>query len=150
MDNNGVNASISNPGEGIADIHAILRLQDSCMGRGFFKTGNCGGYGDPCTACTGIRDARLGQAPVRRPARPRLDQLPTAPAGSGPCGREVHCEGYVVAEAAWDLFARDFQGSAVLLRQQHGPGAHDAAVLPGQPARDQLVPVHAAFRRLQR
>src|SRR6185436_9276444 len=62
IDNNGANASISNPGESIADIHATMRLNNSCVGRGFFKTQVCGGYGDPCTGntatgCTGVRDA---------------------------------------------------------------------------------------------
>jgi hypothetical protein len=110
MDNNGVNGNISNPGEGIADVHAILRLQDSCMGRGFFKSGNCSGYGDPCTDCTGIRDADFAKHVSGDPVD--LAWITShCGGGSGPCGREVHCEGYIVAETAWDLFARAFQGA---------------------------------------
>src|SRR5262245_33252881 len=108
MDNNGVNGNISNPGEGIADVHAILRTQESCMGRGFFKAGNCGGYGDPCTACSGIREADWAKHVSGAPHD--LNWLTAhCPGGGGPCGREVHCEGTIIGETAWDLFARDFK-----------------------------------------
>src|SRR5262249_21398359 len=30
------------------------------------------------------------------------------PSGGGPCGHEVHCEGYVGAETFWDMAKRDF------------------------------------------
>src|SRR4030095_9084402 len=56
MDNFGTNPNIANPAEGIADVHAMLRLQNSCVGRGFLKGAQCGGYGNPCTDCTGVRD----------------------------------------------------------------------------------------------
>ena len=108
MDNNGVNSNIANPGEGIADVHAALRIQNSCMGRGFFKNGNCGGYGDPCTDCSGIRE--LDWAKRQSGVPHDLDWINSScPGGGGPCGNEVHCEGYVVGETAWDLFARDFR-----------------------------------------
>ncbi len=118
MDNNGINPNISSPGESIADIHAIMRLQDSCGGRGFFKTGNCGGYGDTCTACSGVRDLDWAKHRCNLPHTltwinngfPIAQCNPAAaacPAGGGPCGHEVHCEGYPTAETAWDLFARD-------------------------------------------
>jgi hypothetical protein len=108
MDNNGVNANIANPGEGIADVHAILRIQSSCMGRGFFKNGNCGGYGDPCTDCSGIRDLDWAKHQSGQPHD--LDWInANCPGGGGPCANEVHCEGYVVGETSWDLFARDFR-----------------------------------------
>jgi hypothetical protein len=48
LDDNGVNGNISSPGEAIADIRAIIRLDESCIGRGFFKNQTCGGYGDKC------------------------------------------------------------------------------------------------------
>jgi hypothetical protein len=110
MDNNGVNGNISNPGEGIADIHAMLRAQDSCMGRGFRKAGNCGGYGDPCTSCSGIRELDWAKHQSGQPHD--LNWINAfCPNGGGPCGNEVHCEGMVLAEVAWDLFARDFQAA---------------------------------------
>src|SRR5207247_2029738 len=36
---------------------------------------------------------------------------PACPGGGGPCGREVHCEGYVGAETHWDLYKRDLQAA---------------------------------------
>jgi hypothetical protein len=109
MDNNGVNPNIANPGEGIADIHGVLRLNDSCMGRGFRKFSNCGGYGDPCTACTGVREVDWA---LRASGAPHGIPWIDANCGSGPapCGGGVHCEGAVVGESGWDLFARDFRG----------------------------------------
>ncbi|MGH9360390.1 MAG: endopeptidase, partial [Thermoanaerobaculia bacterium] len=54
MDNNDANPSISAPGEAYADVAAILRLNTSCIGRGFSATDTpCGGNGDPCTVCSG-------------------------------------------------------------------------------------------------
>jgi hypothetical protein len=109
MDNNGVNPNISNPGDGIADVHALLKLQDSCMGR-HFRNNNCGGYGDPCTSCTGIRD--LDWAKHQSGAPHDLNWINSfCPGGGGPCANEVHCEGMVMAEVAWDLFARDFKAA---------------------------------------
>lgn len=110
MDNNGVNLNISRPGEGIADIHAILRLQDSCMGRGFFKSGTCGGYGDPCTTCTGVRDLDWAKHVSGKPHDIEWNNATCdTQLFGGPCGNVVHCEGYLVGETAWDLFARDFR-----------------------------------------
>ena len=56
IDNNQGNTSISSPGEAIADIYALLRLDTSCIGRGFNIGVNCDGYGDGCTQCTGVRE----------------------------------------------------------------------------------------------
>ena len=111
LDDNGVNPTISNPAEGIADVHAILRLNASCVGRGFLRTLTCGGYGDPCTVCTGVRDADWARRASGLPhGLPWID----ANCGSGfaPCGGGVHCEGAVVSESAWDLAQRDFRGFA--------------------------------------
>ena len=108
MDNNGVNATIANPGEGIADIHAVYRLASSCMGRGFRAT-NCGGYGDACTQCTGIREVDWARKVSGQPhGIPWIDA--NCGTGPAPCGGGVHCEGHVYSEAAWDLFSRDFRG----------------------------------------
>ena len=105
MDNNDTTGSISNPGEGIADIFMALRLKESCVGRNFRNT-NCGGYGNPCLSCTGVRDIDWDQ---------RANHTPTTitwidancGAGPAPCGGGVHCEGSVYAETLWDLFSRD-------------------------------------------
>jgi trimeric autotransporter adhesin len=127
IDDNGINGTISSPGESIADIHAILRLNNSCVGRGFLKNQTCGGYGDACigttaTGCTGVRDSDFAQHRCNLPhtvgwilngfASGCATGTPTAAAcpaqGSrGPCNRETHCEGQAVAEIAWDLKARD-------------------------------------------
>ncbi len=105
MDNNDVTGTIANPGEGIADIYMAVRLKESCVGRHFRNT-NCGGYGNPCISCTGVRDIDWAQ---------RANNTPTtitwidANCGGGPapCGGGVHCEGSVFAESMWDLFNRD-------------------------------------------
>jgi hypothetical protein len=55
MDAYDVASGISKPsGEGIADIYSALRLNDSCIGRGFFLSGVCSGNGNPCISCTGM------------------------------------------------------------------------------------------------
>jgi len=115
LDDNGVNGSISNPGESIADIHATHRLNDSCVGRGFFKNQVCGGYGDPCTGtpltgCTGVRDADFAHHVSGQPHGITWI-LSNCGGGSGPCGREVHCEGQTVSEVAWDLQFRDLRSA---------------------------------------
>ena len=109
MDENDANPGVSNPGEGIADIYAALRLGTSCVGRGFRPGVLCGGYGDPCTVasgCTGIRDIDYAK---RQSGLPHDVAWITAncPAGTAPCGGAVHCEGAVYSEAVWDLIHRD-------------------------------------------
>jgi hypothetical protein len=117
MDNFDAAPSISNPGEGIADIYAALRLNTSCMGRNFRAT-NCGGYGDPCLNCSGVRDIdwanRSSGIPhdISSPFPTGIDAL--CGSGSGtPCGGSTHCEGAVYAEAVWDLFNRDLPNAGV-------------------------------------
>ena len=127
MDNNGTNPNIAGPGEAIADIYAALRLNTSCIGRGFFTEETCGGYGDACdgtpaNGCTGVRDINYINHRCDAPHTITWIQsgftdgqcagpggAPACPAeGSvGPCGRETHCEGYVMAETGWDLMTRD-------------------------------------------
>jgi len=72
MDNNGVNPNIAEPGEAIADIFAVVRLNTSCIGRGFRINQVCGGYGDACdgtpaTGCTGVRDVDFQNHRCDRP-----------------------------------------------------------------------------------
>ena len=117
MDNFDAVPTISNPGEGIADIYAALRLNDSCMGRNFLP-GNCSGYGDPCTQCSGVRDIdwanRASGQPhdITSPFPVGIDAL-CGSGGGTPCGGPTHCEGAVYAEAVWDLFNRDLPTAGV-------------------------------------
>ncbi len=99
MDANDATPGISYPGEGIADLYAALRLNTSCIGRGFWLNQNCTGYGDPCIDCSGIRDIDYAM---------RVSGLPHTYtwANGSYCG-SVHCKGAVYAEAVWDLWKRD-------------------------------------------
>jgi hypothetical protein len=99
MDDNDANPSIAGPsGEGIADIYAALRLNTSCIGRNFRAT-PCGGFGDPCLTCTGVRDIDYAQ---RQSGEPH-----TYTWTNRFCGTSVHCKGATYAEAVWDLWKRD-------------------------------------------
>jgi fibronectin type 3 domain-containing protein len=96
-----------NPSEAYADIVAFLHNRESCIGRGFRQSGNCGGYGDTCLNCTGVRDVDWDMRVNHTPATPSGFLTTNCPDGGGPCGKETHCEGYVGAEAVWDLATRD-------------------------------------------
>jgi hypothetical protein len=106
MDDNGADPTISNPAEAIADIYSSLRLNTSCVGRGFFSPGMCSGYGDPCTECTGVRDLDWAKHQSGLPHDIAWVQTRCL-SGTSVCGKQVHCAGTVVAEAIWDLHARD-------------------------------------------
>jgi hypothetical protein len=112
MDDNGTTGSISSPGEAIADIYGILRLNNSCMGRGFFLAGNCSGYGDPCLTCDGVRELDFAKHASGLPHDLNW-VLSNCSAGGqvGPCGRETHCEGMASAEVGWDLQFRDLRAA---------------------------------------
>jgi hypothetical protein len=129
MDNNGTNPNIAGPGEAVADIYAALRLNTSCIGRGFFINETCSGYGDECdgtpddgSSCTGVRDVNFMNHRCDAPhtiswiLNGFTDGQCAGPGGApgcpafgstGPCGRETHCEGMVMAETGWDLMTRD-------------------------------------------
>jgi hypothetical protein len=124
LDDNDNNGEISSPGESIADIYGMLRVVDSCFGRGFVPGDPAcagGGYGDPCLSCTGVRDLDFANHQSGQPHDIDWILSPTvAPGGGcvgvaglqqGPCGQETHCEGMVAAEAGWDLFALDLQSA---------------------------------------
>ncbi len=123
LDNNDANPSISAPGEAYADVAAILRLNTSCIGRGFRANDTpCGGNGDACTVCTGVREVDWM---LRASGKPHnLDwnqQDPLDPNGMrggcringvgslqfGPCNNGTHCEGSMASEVVWDLLKRD-------------------------------------------
>jgi len=95
-----------NPTEAYADVTAFMSTHNSCIGRGFASF-NCGGYGDACLGCTGIRDQDWAKHASGTPATPSGFVAASCPLGTGPCGREIHCEGYVAGEALWDLAVRD-------------------------------------------
>ena len=110
MDSFGVAIGIANPGEDVADIYASLRLNDACVGRGFLS-GNCSGYGDPCIDCTGVRVVDWERRQSGEPhGADYANNTCTFQAGGGPCGNVVHCEGSLLGETSWDLYARDLQG----------------------------------------
>src|SRR4051812_45416432 len=96
-------------GESYGDTTALIALHASCLGAGFLGS-NCSGYGDACTSCTGVRDADFAKHTSNTPATPdnfiRV-HCPAGSGGTGPCGKEVHCESYVPTETMWDLAARD-------------------------------------------
>jgi hypothetical protein len=102
-----------NPSEAYADVVAILQEHRSCVGRGFFMSGTCSGYGDACLECTGIRDMDWDKRQSHTPATPQNFTDPNCGGGGGPCGREVHCESYVPSEAIFDLAVRDLPASGL-------------------------------------
>jgi hypothetical protein len=102
-----------NPSEAYADVISMLQERRSCIGRGFFQSGACSGYGDACLSCSGIRDHDWDQHVSHTAATPANFTAPACGGGSGPCGREVHCEAYVPAEAIYDLAARDLPATGL-------------------------------------
>ena len=104
MDDNDANPSISSPsGEGIADIYTALRLNDSCIGRNFIPATPCGGFGDPCLTCTGVRDIDYLKRVSGNPH--------TYTWSNANCGGSVHCVGGVYSEAVWSLWKRKLQSA---------------------------------------
>lgn len=111
LDQNDTNGTSPDKGTGetYGDFTAALTLRTSCIGDGFRPT-KCGGYGDPCSTCTGVRDIDWGKhASLTAHTVANFTQLkcPLSSTYKGPCGREGHCESYVSSEALWDFPARD-------------------------------------------
>jgi len=102
-----------NPSEAYADITSLLATHVSCMGRGFIQSGNCGGYGNGCLSCSGIRELDWDKRVDHVPSTPGGFTAAHCPGGGGPCGREVHCEGYVGGETLWDLATRDLTAAGL-------------------------------------
>ncbi len=117
-DNDGSPSSTVGSSESYADINALLMTHDSCIGVNFSPGVQCSGYGNPCTACTGIRDADYAKHTYSTsPAVPiqliattgyHCSRSRTYP---GPCGYEGHCESYIMSEVGWDLAMRDLPAS---------------------------------------
>jgi hypothetical protein len=111
LDDNDGNGSLTDLGtaETYGDWTAALVTHDSCMGPGF-RSGNCGGYGDACTSCTGVRDIDWARHSSETPHTVSNFTHLLCPAYfgyEGPCGREGHCESYISSEALWDFVNRD-------------------------------------------
>ena len=112
-------------GETVGDWTASLATHLSCIGSGFRAT-NCGGYGNACTSCTGVRDIDWAKHTANVGSTVQNFTQTTCPQPSaqrpnyvGPCGlnaigtgvltnkREGHCESYISSQALWDLANRD-------------------------------------------
>jgi hypothetical protein len=103
-----------NSSETYADVVAMLQDRRSCVGRGFYADGRvCSGYGDTCLTCTGIRDHDHAARIRNTPSTPANFIDPNCGSGSGPCGRQVHCESYPPADAMFDLATRDLPASGL-------------------------------------
>jgi len=103
------------PSEAYADITSFLVTHQSCIGRGW-TAGNCGGYGDACTSCTGIREMDWGKLASNTPRTP--SNFPAACAGAdnggvGPCNKGSHCEAYLAGQTFWDLATRDLTAAGI-------------------------------------
>ncbi len=112
LDSNDGNGSSSDNGTGetYGDFSAALFTHNSCIGNGFLGTSNCGGYGNACTSCSGVRDIDWAKHTANTPSTVSNFTQPRCPTSSsyrGPCGREGHCESYVSSEALWDFVNRD-------------------------------------------
>ncbi|MGA9750319.1 MAG: PKD domain-containing protein [Acidobacteriota bacterium] len=102
-------------GETYGDWTATLQTHSSCLGNGFYqgRGAACGGYGNLCTSCSGVRD--IDWAKHSDPTPATAAQLPGASgyhcekksSYPGPCGYEGHCESAISSQALWDLAARD-------------------------------------------
>jgi len=109
LDNYDGSGGQSQPVETYADWMAALHLHDSCVGRGFFLSGNCSGYGDACTNCSGIRDMDYTQHQANTPwTAANYGSVWSCGGGSynGPCGVSAHCESGISSQALWDLVTR--------------------------------------------
>jgi fibronectin type 3 domain-containing protein len=93
-------------GEAYGDVTSVIATHNSCIGPGFL-TSNCAGYGNACTSCTGVRDIDFAKHSSGAAATVANFTQVRCSAGSGPCGKEVHCESYVPSEAIWDFANRD-------------------------------------------
>lgn len=114
LDNNDGSGGESTPVETYADWMAALHLHDSCVGRGFYLSGNCYGYGDACTNCSGIRDMDYTQHQANTPwTAANYGTFWSGCSGGsyfGPCGLEDHCEAGIAEQALWDFVNRKLTG----------------------------------------
>ena len=106
-------------GETYGDFTAALQTHESCLGSGFMQEGVCGGYGDACKTCSGVRDIDYAQHANQIPVTAALlgnatgFHCPSYPSYAGPCGTEGHCESYIGSESLWDLVNRDLPAAGL-------------------------------------
>lgn len=89
-------------GEAAADIVAMLRGRDACIGESFFRDPS----DFPSAACSGVRDLDEHAPGQRRGILTTANVSATCPPSSfyrGPQGREGHCEGEILGQAFWHL-----------------------------------------------
>ncbi len=114
MDDWDGSGSSSPPVETRADWTASLQLHDSCVGRGFWVSGNCSGYGDPCLDCNGVRDNNYHAHANATPwtAANYNTFWSNCEDGNyfGPCGLEDHCEAGISSQALWEFVTNDLVG----------------------------------------
>ena len=106
--------SMDPPVECYADWTAAMSTHLSCTGAGFLVSGNCWGYGDSCTSCTGVRDADWRMHASHTPwTSSNNGQVYDCSGGGydGPCGWEDHCESGISTQALWDLAADDLEAA---------------------------------------
>jgi trimeric autotransporter adhesin len=135
IDDNDAAGILSSSSEAYADIAAIYRLETSCVGHGFTlpPAVSCGltvdGTGRNANEarvgpahcnldCSGVRDSDWDKHADHTPDTPINHNCPRCDAGSGPCGRQVHCSAAPVRQAAWDLVARDLRAAPFNLDSQ--------------------------------
>ncbi len=118
--NDGSPSSTVGSSESYSDINALLVTHQSCVGVNFIPGQQCSGYGNACTACTGIRDADYAKHTYSTsPATPSQLSATTgfhcskSSSYPGPCGYEGHCESYIMSEVGWDLAARDLPAAGI-------------------------------------
>jgi subtilisin-like proprotein convertase family protein len=103
-----------NTSEAYADVVAIFWHRDGCIGPGFYADGRtCTGFGDTCLECTGVRDMDYTRRELNEPATPSGFVDPRCGSGSGPCGRQVHCESYPISEAIFELATVDLPATGM-------------------------------------
>lgn len=124
LDDNDALGTLSSSSEAYADIAMLYRLQTSCIGYGIFQpaANTCGltldgtgrnanealtGPAHCDTDCSGVRDADWAKHVPNSPDTPANFSCPSCTAGSGPCGRQIHCAAAPARQAAWDLVTRD-------------------------------------------
>ena len=91
-------------GEAYGDSTALTMGHHSCTGPGFLGS-NCAGYGDACTACTGVRELDYHKHASGTPWTVAKNAS-SCPAGSsclGPMGKECHCESLPLSQGNWDM-----------------------------------------------
>jgi subtilisin-like proprotein convertase family protein len=110
LDFNDGSGGLAPPCEAVADWIAALQLRDSCPGKDLAIFGTCGGYGDACTECRGIRELDYMKHSSLTPwTAQNHNSIWFCGAGgyNGPCGWEDHCESGIASQALWDFVNRD-------------------------------------------